>query len=73
MKTNILPIIMQGSRNVLKKNSSRFVWKGDMSIKVLDEISYKDFEDKSPQQAAQMVHDLFLKHLGKNWFAQNYW
>ncbi|MCK5542650.1 MAG: 1-acyl-sn-glycerol-3-phosphate acyltransferase [Desulfobacterales bacterium] len=66
MKTNILPIIMQGSRNVLKKNSSRFVWKGDMSIKVLDEISYKDFEDKSPQQAAQMVHDLFLKHLGKN-------
>jgi len=64
MKINILPVIMKGTKDVLSKNSARFVWKSDMSIRVLDEISYKEFEDKSPQQAADMVRDLFIKNLG---------
>ena len=64
MKVNILPIIMQGTRDVLPKNSLRFIWKGNMSIRVLDEISYKEFEDKSPTEAAEIVHEVFEKNIG---------
>ncbi len=66
MKVNILPVIMQGTRDVLPKNSTRFAWKKNMSIKVLKEISYKEFENKSPQQAAEFVHNLFLANLNDN-------
>ncbi|MCK5311065.1 MAG: 1-acyl-sn-glycerol-3-phosphate acyltransferase [Desulfobacteraceae bacterium] len=66
MKVNILPVIMQGTSDVLPKNSLRFVWKGNMSLRVLDEISYKEFEDKSPKAAAEIVHDLFIKNLREN-------
>jgi len=66
MKVNILPIIIQGTRDILPKNSARLTWRGKMNISVLDEISYKDFDDKSPEQSAEMVHDLFVKILGEN-------
>ena len=57
---------MQGTRSVLSKNSAKISWKKKMSIRVLDEISYKEFEDTSPQEAANMVHDLFVKNIGKH-------
>ena len=64
MKVNILPVIMQGTKDVLKKDSARFSWKNKMSIRVLDEINYKELEDKSPKEAADIVHDLFVKEIG---------
>ena len=66
MKTNILPVIMEGTKSVLPKSSLMFKWKSEMTIRVLDEISYKEFEDKSPQEAGDMVRDIFLKALGQN-------
>lgn len=71
MKVNILPVIMQGSKDVLPKNSTKLAWKKNMSIRVLKEISYKEFEDKTPQQAADIVRDLFIKNLGGDRSAEN--
>jgi 1-acyl-sn-glycerol-3-phosphate acyltransferase len=65
MKINILPVIMQGTNQILAKNSTKLIWKGDMSIKVLDEISYKEFEDKTPEEAAKIAHDLFEENMGE--------
>ncbi|MCD4743862.1 MAG: 1-acyl-sn-glycerol-3-phosphate acyltransferase [Desulfobacteraceae bacterium] len=66
MKINILPVIMEGTRDVLSKNSAKLSWVKKMSVRVLDEISYKEFDDKSPQEAADMVHDLFIENIGKH-------
>ncbi len=66
MQVNILPVIMQGTREVLTKNSATFAWKKKMRVKVLDEISYKEFEDKSPGEAADMVHDFYVQNMEKN-------
>ncbi len=64
MKVNILPVIMEGTSDVLAKNSLKFSFRNKMKITVLDEINYKEFEDKSAQQAADMVHDLFVENMG---------
>ncbi len=66
MKVNILPVIMQGTKDVLKKNSLRFNWKHSMSIKMLDEIGYEEFKSISPEETADMVRSLFLKNMGGN-------
>ncbi|MCP3900220.1 MAG: 1-acyl-sn-glycerol-3-phosphate acyltransferase [Desulfobacteraceae bacterium] len=66
MKINILPVVMQGTREILSKNSAKVSWNKEISIKILDEINYNDFEDMSVQETAQMVHDLFKKNLKEN-------
>jgi 1-acyl-sn-glycerol-3-phosphate acyltransferase len=64
MKINILPVIMKGTKDVLEKDSLKFNWRNKMSIRVLDEISYKEFENKSSKEAADMVRDLFVRKMG---------
>jgi 1-acyl-sn-glycerol-3-phosphate acyltransferase len=61
----LLPIVIEGSAAALPKRG--FVLKGrhDISIRVLDEIPYASFAEKTTDELTSEVHDLFAHELGE--------
>ena len=58
LKTPILPIAINGTKNALPKHSLKFQGRHDIRIEILDEIPYADFADLSPEETGEMVRNV---------------
>ena len=66
MKTPILPIAINGSKNALPKHSINFHGRHHMRIDVLDEIPYARFENLSVEKTAELVRDCIIAHVDEH-------
>jgi 1-acyl-sn-glycerol-3-phosphate acyltransferase len=64
-KSPILPIVLDGSSNALPKNEYIFRNNSKIVVKILDEIPYESFKDKSGKEIAADMHDLISNELDK--------
>lgn len=58
LKTPILPIAINGTKNALPKHSLNFHGHHDIRIEVLDEIPYEDFAELSPEETGEKVRNI---------------
>ncbi len=63
MEVPILPVVINGSRDALPKNSLVVRGKHRIRVQVLDEIPYARFCDLSVAQTSEMVRDLIMSHV----------
>ncbi len=63
MKVPILPVVINGTRKALPKNTLKFHGIYEMSIKVLDEIPYEKFKDMDIPEISQMVRNIMLPYI----------
>ena len=57
-KVGILPIVIDGTINIMNKNSLLLNQKARIKIEVLDEISYNEIKDMSEEEIAQKTKQL---------------
>lgn len=62
-KVGILPIVINGTKEIMTKGSLKLNYKANVSIKVLDEIPYKDIENCSPEEISIKVKSEIEKHV----------
>ena len=62
-KLPILPIVINGTKEALPKNSLNFHGKHEIRVKVLEEIPYEMLEDGSVEENAAMVREMIGRHL----------
>ncbi len=63
MKRPILAIAINGTKDALPKHSMNFHGSHDIHLKVVEEIPYEAFAEKSIDETAQMVRDRIAAHL----------
>ncbi|THB80009.1 MAG: 1-acyl-sn-glycerol-3-phosphate acyltransferase [Desulfobacteraceae bacterium] len=63
MKTPILPVVINGTKDALPKHSLTITGIRTMTLTVLDEIPYEAFKDLSIDQTAQMAFDTISRHV----------
>lgn len=68
MKKNIVPLVINNTRDALPKHSMQISKKTAMSLKVLDEIPYSEFKDMQIDQIAQMVREKIENHVNEHQF-----
>jgi len=56
-KIPILPIVINGTREILSKDTLDFEPKGNIEYRVLPEIPYNDYKDMDNNELAKMVRD----------------
>ena len=66
MKVPILPIVINGTKNALPKNSLNFHGRHDIRIRVLDEIPARQFIDMPVAEAAEMVRAKISGHVDEH-------
>lgn len=66
MKTPILPVAINGTKNALPKNSVDFHGRHHLRITVLPEIPYDRFKNLSVDQTASMVRDVIARHVDEH-------
>ncbi len=54
-KVPILPIVINGTKDALPKQSLNFHGKHPITVKILEEIPYETFQDLTPEETAAMV------------------
>jgi 1-acyl-sn-glycerol-3-phosphate acyltransferase len=62
-KVPILPIIVDGTRDVLPKRGFIMKINSTLRLRVLDEISYESFQDENPRQLADKLKQLMSDEL----------
>lgn len=60
-KVPILPIVINGTREALPKNTLMLTSKCDMEVRILDPISYDVFKGMAVEEMANMVRELIGK------------
>ncbi len=63
MKVPILPVVINGTRKALPKDSIEFGTRCKISVEVLDEIPYKNFADKDLDTIAKEVRAIIQKKI----------
>lgn len=63
VKVPILPVVINGTRKALPKNSLNLGNKCNITIKVLDEIPYGRFAEMDIEEIAEMVRELISAHV----------
>ncbi len=63
MKISILPIVINGAKDALPKKSLLFHGEHKIHLKVLDEIPYNDFADKTDEETGEMVRNIMVQHI----------
>ncbi len=63
MKCSIIPIAINGTINVLPKNTLVFHGRHQMDLTVLDEIPFHEFQALEPEKIAQMVREKISLHV----------
>ncbi len=63
MKTPILPVVINGTKDVLPKYSMTIRGHHEMSIQVLDEIPFNRFETLTIDETAHMVRQMITSHV----------
>ncbi len=58
MKVPILPIVVNGTKDALPKHSVNYHGKHPIKVRVLDEISYSDFESLTEEELSKKTWDL---------------
>lgn len=66
MRTPILAIAINGTKDALPKYSMNFHGSHTIHIKVIEEISYETFADLSIEQTAEMVRDRIIAQMDSN-------
>lgn len=66
MKLPILPIVINGTKNALPKNSVNFHGQHNLRIKVLDEIPYESFSHMTPEETAAFVRNTIAGHVDEH-------
>ncbi|MBW1894344.1 MAG: 1-acyl-sn-glycerol-3-phosphate acyltransferase [Deltaproteobacteria bacterium] len=66
MKTPILPIAINGTKNALPKHSIFFKGSHKIRFEVLDEIPYEDFRDLSVEELAANVREKIAAHVDEH-------
>jgi len=66
MKTPILPIVINGSKNALPKHSINFHGRHHMRIEVLEEIPYADFKDLPIEEIASLTRQRIAAHVDEH-------
>ena len=61
----ILPIVVEGTAQVLPKRGYVLQGRHEIRIRVLDPIPYAKFADLSVEALTESMHDLFLRELGE--------
>ena len=62
-KVNILPVVINGSKDVLPKHSLALKGSHHISVEVLPEISYESIKDYSAEELAKQVESLITQKL----------
>jgi 1-acyl-sn-glycerol-3-phosphate acyltransferase len=65
MKTDILPIVLDGTWKAVPKSGWVLTGYQEMVVKVLDPIPFSDFEQMTVPELTHFVHDLILKNLNQ--------
>ena len=65
-KIGILPVVINGTKNIMEKGSLSLNFKADISLKILKEIPYEEIKDKSAELVAENVRNLIEEHLDNN-------
>jgi len=66
MKVPILPIVINGTKNALPKNSINFHGRHAIHIQVLDEIPVNRFAALPVAEVAEMVRGIICKHVAEH-------
>jgi 1-acyl-sn-glycerol-3-phosphate acyltransferase len=66
MKTPILPIAINGTKNALPKFSVDFHGRHNLRIEVLKEIPYERFKNLSVEETAAMVREVITRHVDEH-------
>ena len=66
MDIPILPVVINGSRNALPKNSLVVRGRHRIRVRVLDEIPPERFRDLSAAETAEMVRGIILPHVAEH-------
>lgn len=66
MKVPVLPIVLNGTKYALPKNSLDFHGKHHLRIRVLDEIPYETYRDLSVEETASMVRQVIAGHVDEH-------
>ncbi len=65
LKCDIQPIVLNGTKDIMKKHDWKLHFKADVRLKVLDRISYESFSDKTTKELEQEVRALMEQELEK--------
>ena len=63
MKKDILPLVIEGTSSALPKHTLRLTGRKEMCIRVLDEVPYAEFAEKSPQETADYVREMMRQKM----------
>jgi len=66
MRTPILPIVINGSKNALPKHSLNFHGKHHIGIEVLDELPYETFKQLSIEETARKVRKIITARVNEH-------
>ena len=62
-KVGILPIVINGTKDIMPKGSLKLNYKANLSLKVLDEIPYSEIENCSVEEISKKVKSEIEKHV----------
>jgi len=62
-KIGILPLVINGTKDIMPKGSLKLSYKANVSLKVLDEIPYEEFKDCTPEEISIKVKSLIEEHI----------
>lgn len=62
-KVGILPVVINGTKEIMPKGSLKLNYKANISLKVLDEIPYEEIKNYSPEEISVKVKSLIEKHI----------
>ncbi|TAL33625.1 MAG: 1-acyl-sn-glycerol-3-phosphate acyltransferase [Spirochaetes bacterium] len=65
MRVPIMPVVVEGTRHALPKYSVNFHGTHPIKVRVLDEIPYEQFADKTVEETAALVRDYINGELVK--------
>lgn len=64
-KVPILPIVINGTKDALPKESLNFHGTHPIQVQILEEIPYESFRDLSPEETAEMVRGRISEAMGQ--------
>ena len=65
-KVGLLPVVINGTKNIQEKGAWTLNFKAEISIEVLDEIPYEEIKNKTADEIASMVHNILSQRINEH-------
>ena len=62
-KIGVLPVVINGTKNIMEKGSISLNYKANISLKILKEVPYEEIKDKPAEEIADNIKNLIEQHI----------